>query len=176
MSGGKPSARSAAAAKIAPSRQCAVRSARTRRGDQAVVARWYGSASRNRWMPYGVLRARRVRRSAGVKCATTQFSGRPTALRIPPYRRTRPKRWSQSGNSPASTALQLEAASSSEREEARARVRYLRNKERTMRHVALFIVVLALTLAGLPGARPALVAATTGNGAPNGAHYNLNII
>ena len=44
-----------------------------------------------------------------------------------------------------------------------------------MRHVALFIVVLALTLAGLPGARPAVVAAT-GNGAPNGAHYNLNII
>ena len=45
-----------------------------------------------------------------------------------------------------------------------------------MRHVALFIVVLALTLAGLPGARPAVVAATTGNGAPNGTHYNLNII
>jgi len=45
-----------------------------------------------------------------------------------------------------------------------------------MRHVALFIVVLALTLAGLPGARPAVVAATTGNGAPSGTHYNLNII
>ena len=45
-----------------------------------------------------------------------------------------------------------------------------------MRHVALFIVVLALTFAGLPGARSAVVSATTGNGAPNGTHYNLNII
>src|SRR5438067_13691846 len=49
-------------------------------------------------------------------------------------------------------------------------------KESTMRHVALFIVVLALTFAGLPGARSAVVSATTGNGAPNGTHYNLNII
>jgi hypothetical protein len=38
------------------------------------------------------------------------------------------------------------------------------------------IAVLALTLAGLPGTKPSQITATTGNGAPNGAHYNLNII
>ena len=45
-----------------------------------------------------------------------------------------------------------------------------------MRRTHLFTGLLALTLAALPVSQPALVSATTGNGAPNGTHYNLNII
>src|SRR3954462_15680868 len=66
MSGGKPRARRAAAAKTAPSRQWAVFSRRTSRGDQAVPARWYGRASRKRCMSTGVFNARNWRSSAEV--------------------------------------------------------------------------------------------------------------
>src|SRR5258708_21800481 len=75
MSGGSPIARSAAAAKIAPSRQWAVRSRSTRRGDHAVVARWYGIASRKRWIPTGVLSARSRRSPAGVNPSIRILSG-----------------------------------------------------------------------------------------------------
>src|SRR5258708_13465713 len=75
MSGGSPIARSAGAGKIAPSRQWAVRSRSTRRGDHAVVARWYGIASRKRWIPTGVLSARSRRSSAGVNPSIRILSG-----------------------------------------------------------------------------------------------------
>src|SRR6266576_406766 len=44
-----------------------------------------------------------------------------------------------------------------------------------MRRIYVSIAGLVLVLAGLPGTLPSTVSAT-GNGAPNGAHYNLNII
>ena len=44
-----------------------MRSRRTRCGDHAEVARWYGMSSMNRWIPYGVFSDRSLRRSAGVK-------------------------------------------------------------------------------------------------------------
>jgi hypothetical protein len=59
--------RSAAAAKIPPSRQDAVRSRKTFCGDRAVKLRLYGNSSRKRWMPAGVLSARSVRNSDEVK-------------------------------------------------------------------------------------------------------------
>ena len=42
-----------------------------------------------------------------------------------------------------------------------------------MRGTYLFILLIALALIGVPGAR---LATATGNGAPSGTHYNLNII
>lgn len=45
-----------------------------------------------------------------------------------------------------------------------------------MRRTHPFIFVLAIALIGLPGAQPASASAVTGNGAPSGSHYNLNII
>src|SRR2546423_15350767 len=62
--------RSAAAAKIPPSRQDAVRSRKTFCGDRAVKLRLYGNSSRKRWMPAGVLRPCKIPNSEGGK---TQF-------------------------------------------------------------------------------------------------------
>src|SRR4051812_40034593 len=84
MSGRWPRTRSAAAAKIAPSRQCSVRSRSTRRGDQAVVARWYGSESMKRWMPYGSLSARIVRTSARENPSTSAIVGHGLPGHQPP--------------------------------------------------------------------------------------------
>jgi len=45
-----------------------------------------------------------------------------------------------------------------------------------VRRTYLFIFLLAASFVGVPGLEPALTSATTGNGAPSGTHYNLNII
>lgn len=42
-----------------------------------------------------------------------------------------------------------------------------------MRRIHLFVAVLSIAIVGVPGVRLALA---TGNGAPSGSHYNLNII
>src|SRR5437867_12449091 len=59
--------RSAAAPKIPPSRQDAVRSSRTFFGERAVKLRLYGRSSKNFCIPAGVFNARNVRSSDGVK-------------------------------------------------------------------------------------------------------------
>lgn len=45
-----------------------------------------------------------------------------------------------------------------------------------MRRTQLIVSALVVALVFLAGSHPSLAASTTGNGAPNGAHYNLNII
>src|SRR5262245_25211295 len=79
--GGQPRAQSAAAAKMAASRQWAVRSRRTRRGDQPVRAWWYGTASSQRWMPAGVRRARSRAFSVAVRRADAGRRARRTRAR-----------------------------------------------------------------------------------------------
>src|SRR5204862_953936 len=73
ISGGNPRTRSAAAAKIPPSRHDAVRSRKTFCGDRAVKLKLYGNSSRKRWTPAGVLSARNVRNSERVKPKSGTF-------------------------------------------------------------------------------------------------------
>src|SRR5438046_9987237 len=65
-----------------------VRSRSTRRGDQAVVARWYGIASMNFWIPYGSLSDRSLRSSAGANPSTGSYVPLP---RMATHGATRPK-------------------------------------------------------------------------------------
>src|SRR5437763_4079953 len=65
-----------------------VRSRRTRRGDHAVVARWYGIESMNFWIPYGSLSDRSLRSSAGANPSTGSYVPLP---RMATHGATRPK-------------------------------------------------------------------------------------
>ena len=64
--GGYPMRRSAAAANSAPSKQCALRSRNTLRGERYSLSVLYGMLSRNNWILMGVVSVRRIARSAGV--------------------------------------------------------------------------------------------------------------